>query len=86
MAFASHTLLEIKPRNLKGASLKTVTTANALLFIDDHGSLRQLGDGLDRTDAGAGRLYAVLTSPVNIVLLGAVLVVDEQVDHNPVVG
>jgi len=86
VAFAGDPFLKIKPRDLEGAGLKAVSTPDAFALIDDHRSLGQLGNGLDRTDPSTSRPCTVMAGPVLIGFPGSVLAVDTQIDHYPVVS
>jgi hypothetical protein len=86
MALAGDPFFKIKPGNLERAGLEAVAATDALLLIDDHWSRRQLGDGFYRTNPRAGGFYAVLAGPVRIGFHGTVFGVNEQIDHDPVVG
>ena len=86
MTFSGVPFFKTEPRNLIRARLKAVAATDALVLIDNHRPLRQLGDGLDRADPGTGRLNAVLTRQMAIGLERSVFGVDEQIDHHPVIG
>jgi hypothetical protein len=86
VTFSGDPFFKIEPGYFVRTGLKAVAATDALLFIDDNRAPVQLGNGPNRADPGTGRLYAMLTSPVVISLTHAVFVVDEQIDHHPVVS
>jgi hypothetical protein len=66
--------------------LITVAAADASFLVNHYISPGQLGNGPDRTDAGAGRLNAMLASPVFISPLLTVFGIGPEIDHNPILG
>jgi hypothetical protein len=86
VTFSGDPLFKIKPGDLERAGLKAIPAPDAFALIDDHWSFGQFGNGLDRTDPGTRWSYSVMAGPVFVGLLGLILAVDAEVDHDPVVG